>query len=323
MKSFRNMFRSYAVVVVAAIFLSAVAHAAPNKAIIRAIREGSAEFSKDKGKTWSKASVGTVLAANYEIRTDANATADLFLGDNGPVVRVTKGTTLGIDRLDVQATGIENVIDTQLDLKNGRILGNVKKMAAASKYEVKTPVGVAGIRGTEYSISSSGEVNVVSGSVIVVYIVNGQPTVPVTLQGGQGIATQPTSATTPAQVVSIQQTTTGQQTAQEVTTVIIGVTTTPQGTMQATLENPTTPGAQTIVTVGESGQVIAPPAGTTVTLNTQTGQAAYVNTTTTPSTTPPTTIIVPPTQPETILPQPVVSENPNRIPGDLSAILPR
>jgi len=43
-------------------------------------------------------------------------------------------------------------------------------MAATSKYEIKTPNGVAGIRGTEYDISATSVVRVVSGSLVVVYV---------------------------------------------------------------------------------------------------------------------------------------------------------
>jgi hypothetical protein len=195
MKSFRKMFRGYAVALAAALFMTTAVQAVPqhNKGVVRAIRDGVVEVSKDKGKTWSKASVGTIIQQDTAIRTDANATADIFLGDNGPVVRVTKGTTLGFDKLDVESVGIEKVIETQLDLKNGRILGNVKKMAAASKYEVKTPVGVAGIRGTEYSISADGTVNVVSGTVVVVFIVGGVPQPAVTVTQGNSVTPPPTN----------------------------------------------------------------------------------------------------------------------------------
>jgi hypothetical protein len=143
--------------------------AAHNKAVIRAIHNGSAEFSNDKGKTWKKAVVGAVLAANCAVRTDANATLDIFLGENGPAVHLTKSTTLDIDKLDVENTAMEKVIETQLDLKQGRIYGNVKKMAAASKYEIKFQTGVLGIRGTGYALSADGHLQIFSGTAFVVY----------------------------------------------------------------------------------------------------------------------------------------------------------
>jgi hypothetical protein len=82
---------------------------------------------------------------------------------------VTADTLLGLDKLLFENTGADTVIETRLDLKNGRILGNVKKMAATSVYEVKIPTGTVGIRGTEYDISTTGRVYVESGSVLVHY----------------------------------------------------------------------------------------------------------------------------------------------------------
>ena len=57
-----------------------------------------------------------------------------------------------------------------MDLKTGRILGIVKKMAHNSKYEIKTPNGVAGVRGTEFDVSATSVARVVSGSMVVVYV---------------------------------------------------------------------------------------------------------------------------------------------------------
>jgi hypothetical protein len=47
----------------------------------------------------------------------------------------------------------EGDTETMLDLKAGTILGKVKKVAGNSTYEIKTPHGVAGIRGTDYQVT--------------------------------------------------------------------------------------------------------------------------------------------------------------------------
>jgi hypothetical protein len=161
--------------VACAAFLSAsTTQAAPeqNKAVVRAVR-GTANYSTDRGANWKALKVGTGLNQNSVIRTAPGSTVDLYMNENGPAVRITENTTMGIDRLTIDRTGVDNVVETQLDLRNGRILGNVRKLAAASKYEVKTPQGVAGIRGTRYDISADGTVRVIEGQVVVVYIVNG------------------------------------------------------------------------------------------------------------------------------------------------------
>ncbi len=141
------------------------AQAAAGKAVVRAVR-GSADYADGSG-SWKKMRVGSIIRASHVIRTAADSSVDLFLDMNGPMVRVTENTQVGLDRLSFDDTGVETVIDTGIDLKDGRILGNVAKMAQASKYEVKTPNGVAGIRGTEYDISASGRVVVITGSVVV------------------------------------------------------------------------------------------------------------------------------------------------------------
>jgi len=173
------------IVAVSAVLWATSAEAKVNKAVVRAVR-GSADYSSDKGSTWKPIKVNTALGPNSIVKTAAGSTVDLFLGDNGPVVRVTESTSLGIDKLDVEETGAEKVIETQLDLKNGRILGNVKKLASTSKYEVKTPVGVAAIRGTEFDISASGTLHVVSGTVTIVYVnpVTGVVSPPVVVTAG-------------------------------------------------------------------------------------------------------------------------------------------
>ena len=230
MKSFRRISLGYIVALAASVLLSASAQAETkhNRAVVRAIHGSGAQVSNNKGQSWNPAKVGQFLGASSVVKTSGDTTVDLFLGDNGPVVRVTPDTSMGIDKLDVDNTGIEKVIETQLDLRSGRILGSVKKMAAASKYEVKTPVGVAGIRGTEYSIDARGRVTIVTGSAVVVYVIDGTILPPANVGAGQTI-TPPASPQERPQVNP----TVGTGEA----SLIQGVTTDPNGTIVVTLQN--------------------------------------------------------------------------------------
>jgi hypothetical protein len=162
------------------------------KAVVRAVR-GNAQYNLGSG--YKPVSVGMQFPPQTVIRTAPDSQVDLFLGDNGPVVRTTPDTELGLDKLTIDNVGAEKIIETQLNLKSGRILGNVKKMAAASRYEVKTPRGIAGIRGTEYDIRADGTVSVISGTVVMAYTgtsvvtVNAGQTSRPPAPGQQGIAT--------------------------------------------------------------------------------------------------------------------------------------
>jgi hypothetical protein len=102
------------------------------------------------------------------------------------VVRIWGDTALGIDRLTTMATGADRVTETQLDLKRGRITGNVKKLAAGSKYEVKLPNGIAGIRGTVFDIQAVGIIKVFVGSMVVAWVdPRTQKVTTQTITGGQ------------------------------------------------------------------------------------------------------------------------------------------
>ena len=170
MKLTANVLKVGALGVAMALVAAASAQAEVGKAVVKAVR-GTASYT-DGGSGWENLKVGKILKPGAKVKTEANSQVDLFLDQNGPVVRVTEGTTLGLDKLNFEATGADTVIETQLDLTSGRILGNVKKMAAASTYKVKTLVGVAGIRGTQYDISANGLTRVYQGSVVL--SLNGQ-----------------------------------------------------------------------------------------------------------------------------------------------------
>lgn len=68
------------------------------------------------------------------------------------VVRMMAGSLLVIDKLTTTSTGADTVSDTELDLKKGGIYASVKKLSPAAQYVVKTPTGIAGVRGTQFSI---------------------------------------------------------------------------------------------------------------------------------------------------------------------------
>jgi len=153
---------------------------------------GSARYSTGNN-IWQPLNAGTVLKSGALVQTAKASSVDIVLGESDvalrpptaagvgaggggggrrpaapqDLVRVAEDTVLAIDRLSVVETGAEKVTETQLDLRSGKVLGSVKKMAAASRFEVKVPNGVAGIRGTLFAISADGVVSVAVGQVVI------------------------------------------------------------------------------------------------------------------------------------------------------------
>jgi len=133
--------------------------------------EGSAKYSTGGG-AWLPLKAGTSMQAGATITTAARSHVDVYLGINGPTIRITEESTVGIDKLTYTDTGADAVVETQLNLKKGILMGSVRKLAAASRYEIKTPAGVAGIRGTDYVITDKLQLLILKGLGHVAYILN-------------------------------------------------------------------------------------------------------------------------------------------------------
>jgi hypothetical protein len=184
-------------VAVAALFAATSAQAASGNARVHAVR-GTATYSAQGGE-WKTLLSGSVLGPGASIKTGVNSQVDLGLGVNGTRVVLLADTTLGLEKLNYEGTGVDVIIETLLDLTTGTIQGNVQQMAAASKYEVKTPQALFAIKGTEtgteYQITAAGKLDVIRGAVIAAY---GQPPRTTTVNAGQTFAppAQPTAQPT-------------------------------------------------------------------------------------------------------------------------------
>jgi hypothetical protein len=209
----KNIQRLSKLMVFAGIALAMVASAAAQQ-----MGQGSAKVVRIKGSAryatennvWQPLKVGDVLQPGSIVQTADKSRVDIVLGEPTAVanepgwgetvsyspvaeqnfVRVWENSVLAIDKLASASTGTDVVSETQLDLKTGKIFGSVKKMSAASKYEVKIPNGVAGVRGTIYTISSDGVVSVLVGSVVIAYVDGSGNVVTQVVVGGQQFDTK-------------------------------------------------------------------------------------------------------------------------------------
>ncbi len=198
MKKMRNLMHVLTASGVAMAVLSTWAAQNPQLGSATVVRiQGHARYAA-AGADWKPLEVGDVLRPGTLVQTDMSkgSYVDLVLNEGegamvtpvafnavgaspvsgGPsykpasdqnVVRVAENTILGVDKLTATRTGADVVTETQLDLKKGHIFGSVKKMTAASRYEIKLPNGVAGIRGTTYEVWDNGSAKVNGGSIVV------------------------------------------------------------------------------------------------------------------------------------------------------------
>jgi hypothetical protein len=97
------------------------------------------------------------------VNTDKNSSVVLVFS-NGATMNLAQETSLAIDEFTqdpfadeisvAQLTAEPSASRTRLNLSRGELVGNVKKLNydAGSSFEVQTPVGAAGIRGTTFRI---------------------------------------------------------------------------------------------------------------------------------------------------------------------------
>jgi len=102
-----------------------------------------------------------VLYEGYTVVTQAQASVILIFS-NGSNVRVMPNTRLALEVFrqdplaeDVEAGGLvaePSASETKLNLAYGEMVGDVCKLRTSTSYSIKTPVGSAGIRGTQFRL---------------------------------------------------------------------------------------------------------------------------------------------------------------------------
>jgi hypothetical protein len=163
----------------------------PGQAIVRTVK-GHATYTKGTGGGSQILKANQVLDAGDSITTSPDSFVYVSVNGLFSAVRVAAETTMVIKRMNRIGTGREGATETTLDLKIGSIQGQVKKVTGDSQYEISTPHGIAGIRGTDFSVdvvaNGNGTYTVtftsLTGTVVATAVVNGQIQTK-TLNGGE------------------------------------------------------------------------------------------------------------------------------------------
>jgi len=114
--------------------------------------KGKAHVKLANEKNWQPVKVGTVLHEGDTIKTAKGSWALLNLdGGKTATIEVKESTQLLLSEL--KKDGSNDVKNTLLDLEVGKILIKVQKLRKeGSKFEVKTPTSIVGVRGTVFAI---------------------------------------------------------------------------------------------------------------------------------------------------------------------------
>jgi hypothetical protein len=151
----------------------------PGHALVRTVK-GTATYTTPGGAS-NPLTVNTELSVGDKITTGPDSFVYLSVNGLSSAVRIASDTTLVLDKMERIGTSREGGRDTMLNLRIGSIVGQVRKVSAESRYEIMTPHGVAGIRGTDFAVDvvsdGNGQYTVtftsITGTVVASAVVNG------------------------------------------------------------------------------------------------------------------------------------------------------
>lgn len=127
--------------------------------------EGNVRMADEKNPGGAPVKAGALVPRGATIITAKNSSADMLFS-NGAAFHVGQDSKFSVEQFEQEHwTWVKNkpewdklkaeptASDTRLNLEYGSIVGNVKPLAAKSKMTISTPLGVAGIRGTTWSLT--------------------------------------------------------------------------------------------------------------------------------------------------------------------------
>ena len=108
---------------------------------------------------------GDMITEGDRITTGKDARVEIALA--GHSVRILENSSVTLLELKKTSEGQRNV---GLDVAQGTLLSSVKRLSKQESFEVRTPVAIAGVRGTRFSVAvndSGSQVRLYDGAVVV------------------------------------------------------------------------------------------------------------------------------------------------------------
>ena len=148
---------------------------------------GDARFSS-KGGPYQPLSVGQRLYSGDSIKTGAGSHVDLDVGANVGALQVAPQSTFVLDKLTVTEAGSERLTETQLKVEMGAIYAKINKLGKGSRYEIATPKGIAGIRGSAAYVTADCQVTMLEGLAGVAFPTPAGPVNTFLVHGGETVS---------------------------------------------------------------------------------------------------------------------------------------
>jgi len=139
----------------------------------------------------------TRIEPGTTLRTGAGSTAMILVGGSAGVLKLNENSTLVLDRISVSGSDSNATVDIQATLAEGNLLFDVNRLSEASRFEIKVPAGVAGIRGGKGSLNAASRCVLIEGLAVFVHAPPGKALVPYRLSAPPSMVFTPEDAVKP------------------------------------------------------------------------------------------------------------------------------
>ncbi|MBN1823772.1 MAG: FecR domain-containing protein, partial [Endomicrobiales bacterium] len=109
---------------------------------------GNPEVAPPSSLEWQKAQRNMKIGDNTKLRCGPGSKAELIT-NNGHKIKVWPKSEISLDKVDGETS--------KFSLFLGKIRSIVKKLKGREKFEVKTPVAVCSVRGTDFAVEIGEE----------------------------------------------------------------------------------------------------------------------------------------------------------------------
>ncbi len=117
--------------------------------------KGEAKYLRSGSTEWQKLEQGTVLSEGDALKTAIGAQVFITLSGVAKTADITVRPETEFVFKKFNYDGAKGVENTLLDVQLGGILIKAEKLIGESKFEVKTPTSIVGIRGTTFEVQVS------------------------------------------------------------------------------------------------------------------------------------------------------------------------
>jgi outer membrane protein assembly factor BamB len=131
------------------------AHAPRGRAVITFL---SGDVTTKSTADWQTAEIGMELAQSVSLKTGAESLCEVQLGSTA-VVRVNEKTTISLDELALEQKSARIGVGMVV----GTVICKVNALATNERFQVNTPSGVCGVRGTEFVVNVTAQKQLLLG----------------------------------------------------------------------------------------------------------------------------------------------------------------